>query len=99
MPFFVSALLGGLLNIAGTLAGQVLIGLGISVVTYTGLSLTLDALEVAVASSLTGLGSEMVGIIKYMGVGKAISVVFAAYTVRLTLSGLTNGTLKAWVKK
>ena len=36
MPVFIAAIGGVLINLVGTLAGRVLIALGISVVTYTG---------------------------------------------------------------
>ena len=45
MPVFVAAIGGMLLNIVGTLVGRVLIAAGISVITYTGLSMTLDGLK------------------------------------------------------
>lgn len=99
MPVFVAAFLGGLINIAGTIAGQVLIAVGISVVTYSGVSSTLDWLRDQAVASLTGLPSEMIGMIAYMGVGQCISIISSALVVRQTLSGLTGGTIKRWVSK
>ena len=59
MPLFVAALLGGLINIAATLAGRVLISLGFGVISYTGLSVTLTWLKDQAVSALTGLGAEV----------------------------------------
>ena len=42
MPVFVAAIGGMLINLVGTLAGRVLVALGISVITYTGMSASID---------------------------------------------------------
>lgn len=91
MPAFVMALLGGLVQIAGHLAGRVLISLGFAAVTYTGLSVTLDWLKTQAVSSLQGLPSEMVQLIAYMKVGESISIIVSALLVRMTLDGLKEG--------
>lgn len=41
MPAFLAALLGGLINIASTLTGRVLVALGLGVASYTGLAASL----------------------------------------------------------
>lgn len=99
MPAFIAALLGGLVNIAGTIAGQVLIGLGISVVTYSGVDTTINWLKSGAVAALGGLPAEVIGILGLMQVGVCISMVFSAMAVRLTLNGLTSGTFKRWVNK
>lgn len=98
MPAFIAALLGGLVNIAGTIAGRVLIALGISVVTYSGLATSLDYLKTSAVSALTGLPSELVAILALMKVGSCISIMMSAVTVRMTLNGLTGDTMRKWVK-
>jgi hypothetical protein len=99
MPYFIAALLGGLYRIAGTLAGQVLIGLGISVFTYTGVSTTIDWLKSSAVAALVSLPPEVVGILGLMKVGTCISMVFSAMAARMALDGLTSGTFKRWVHK
>jgi hypothetical protein len=99
MPLLLASLLGGLINIAGTLAGQVLIGLGISVLTYTGIDTTLTWVKGEALTSLNGLPVEVIGMLSAMGVGEFINILTSAMTVRLTLDGLTAGTMKSWVKK
>lgn len=99
MPTFVAALLGGLINIAGTIVGRVLIALGISVVTYSGLDGTLSFLRDAAFSSLGGLPSNILGLLGVLKVGTCINIVTSAYVVRMTLAGLTGGTAKKWVTK
>lgn len=93
-----SFLLGGLLNLAGSLAGKVLIGLGISVITYTGISSSIDWLKTGVVSSLSGLPSSVIGMLSLMHVGSCVSMIFSAVVVKYTLAGLASGTMRKWVK-
>jgi len=92
------ALLGGLINIAGSLVGKVFLGLGLSVVTYTGLSSSIDFLKNGFVSSVSGLPVEVVGMLSLMKVGSCVSMVLSAITVKLMLDGLQSDTLKKWVK-
>ena len=94
-----AALLGGLVNIAGTLAGQALIALGIGVATYTGLDASIQWLKTGFISAVGGLPAEIVGMLALMKVGSCVSMVISAILIKLTLSGLTSGTMKAFVKR
>jgi len=98
MPAIVAFLLGGLINIAGTLIGQFLIGLGVSVVTYTGVSASISFLQSGAISYFGGLPANILGMLALLKVGECISMVVSAITVRLTLSGLTNGSIKKFKK-
>lgn len=93
------ALLGGLIQIAGSLAGQVLIALGIGVVTYTGLDASIEFLKSGFVTAAMGLPPQVVGMLSLMKVGSCVSMVISAITIKMTLAGLTSGTMKAWVKK
>lgn len=99
MPVFLASLLGGLIQIAGTLAGRVLIALGISVATYSGMSSTLTWLKTQAVSSIAGLPPEVVGMLSTMKVGQCLSIVFSAIVARQVQQGLTGDTLKKWVLK
>ena len=99
MPFFLSALLGGLINIAGTIVGRVLVALGVSAVTYTGLSTTLDWLKAQAFPRLDTLPSNIIGLLGVLQVGTCISILASAYLVRMTLAGLTSGSFKKLVTK
>lgn len=92
-------LLGGLINVAGTIAGRVLIGLGISVITFSGLSVTLTWVKNQAISALQGLPAEMVQLLAYAGVGEFVSIVASGLAARLLLNGLTDGSIKKWVMK
>ena len=99
MPVFVAAIGGMLINLVGTLAGRILIALGISVVTYTGINATLDGLKSQAISSFTALPPEVISMLSMMRVGQCISIVSSAVAARLLLNGLTCDTFKRWVNK
>lgn len=99
MPAFIAALMGALINIAGTLVGRVLISLGLSVVTFTGLSTTLDWAKSNVATSFSSLPPEVIGMLSMLGVGEFLSIVLSAVSARMVLQGLTGDSVKKWVLK
>lgn len=97
MPAFVAALMGALINIVGTLVGRVLVALGMSVVTFTGVSATLDWAKGNAISAFSSLPVEVVGMLSAMGVGEFLSIIISAIAARLLLQGLTDGAVKKWV--
>lgn len=99
MPAILMSLLGGLISIAGSLVPRVLIALGISVATYTGLSPTLGFVKAQMLEALSGLPAEMVGLLSFLGVGQFINIVTSALLARMALNGLQGDTMKRWVKK
>lgn len=98
MPAFVAAIGGMLLNIAGSIAGQVLISLGIAMVTYVGVDTALDRLKADALSAIGSLPPQLIALLSYMQVGVAISIITSAVAVRLGLSGM-NGAVKRFRKK
>lgn len=99
MPAFLAMLIGALITAAGTIAGKVLIGLGISVVTITGVQAGLSWAMSNVVSSFAGLPAEMSQLIAALGVGEFISIIASAITARMFLNGLTGDSIKKWVLK
>lgn len=97
MPSFIAMLLGGLVNIAGSITGRVLIALGLGVATYTGLSTSLAWLKSQAISSLTGAPAQLVQLIAFLGVGESISIITSAILVRMTINGLQSDTLRKFV--
>jgi len=91
MPSLAMALLGGLVNIAGTLAGRVLLALGFGAVTYTGISTTIGWIKTQALNAVSGLPGEMLSLMAYMKVGESISIISSAYGVLLVLRGLSEG--------
>lgn len=99
MPVFIAAIGGMLINLVGTLAGRVLIALGISVVTYTGVSSSLDWMKAGALTALGGLPAELIGLIGFMKVGVCISIITSAIAARAIISGISGDSFKKWVMK
>lgn len=99
MPVFLTSLLGGLIGISGSIAGRVLLALGISVLTYTGTNAALDFLKTQAVSAFSGLPSQVIGMLAVMKVGQCISIIFSAIVARQVQQGLSGDTVKKWVLK
>jgi len=99
MPVFVAAIGGMLINLVGTLAGRVLIALGIGVVTYTGLSTSLDWLKGQALAAFGGMPAEAVQLAAFLQVGTCISIVTSAIAARALINGISGDSFKRWVLK
>lgn len=99
MPLWVAALLGGLIQVAGTLVGKVLLSLGFGYVSYTGLDASLGWIKAQIAASMGGLPSQAVSVLGAAGVGSAVAIVMSAIAARMLLDGLTGGAFKRLVMK
>lgn len=97
MPIFLASLLGGLINIAGTLAGRVMIALGFQLVVFTGLELTLEWLKTSVIAEISGLPAQVASVLGVLQVDTAITILLSAISARLVLRGLANGSITRWV--
>ena len=99
MPLFLAALLGGLVQVAATMAGRVLIALGIGYVTYQGLDLALDNIHDMIFANLTGLPAQTLAVMARMNIGEFINIQISAISARLVLNGLTSGAVTRMVIK
>jgi hypothetical protein len=97
MPVFIAAIGGMLVNIVATLAGRVLVALGIAVITFTGVNASLNWMKSQALSSIGMLPPEVIGMLGTMKVGVSISIVTSAITARLILNGISGDTFKRWV--
>lgn len=96
---WVGALIGALIQVAGTLVGKVLISLGIGYAVYSGVDTSLTWAKAQVISSISGAGAQAVAAAGALKLGKVISILFSALVARLTLNGMTSGTIKKMVLK
>lgn len=99
MPALVPMIIGALIQICGALVGRVLVALGLSVITYTGMSVTLNWLKSQAVAAALGLPSDVIGMLSVMKVGSCISIIFSAMLARLVVTGLQGDTVKKWVLK
>lgn len=98
MPVFIAAIGGMLINIAGSAVAQVLIALGLAVVTYTGVDTVLSTLKAQTLQAFSGLPADLVALLSFLKVGVAISIITSAVAVRMGLQGMT-GAVKRFRKK
>lgn len=99
MPAFLWALGSLLLQLTGSIAGRVLIGLGIGVVTYTGVNASLTWLKSNAVGALSGLPAEAIVFMGVLKVGVCISIVTSAIVARAVINGVQSDTFKRWVLK
>ena len=99
MPVFLAALIGALASAAASLAGRVLIGVGIGVVAYTGLSSLITGVSSDIQTQFAGAPSLVLQVLGTLRLDTCIAILLSAYTARYTLAGLTSGTLVRWIKK
>lgn len=99
MPVFIAALLGGLVQAASSIAGRVLIALGIGFVAYEGVQAGLDYFKGLFASYIGGSGATVSGLLGVLKIDVAFSIILAGVTARAALNGLTSGTIKKMVVK
>lgn len=95
---FLPALIGALAAAMGTLAGRVLIALGIGFVTYKGIDVGVAALKQSVISGVQSQSADIVGLLGFLWVDKALTVVFSAFTVALSMKAI-GGSVKKMVAK
>lgn len=90
MPLLMRFLMGALLLIVEPVISRIIAALGIGFVSYLGVQGLLTYLENQIASSLAGTSSDIVQILGLMGLGKAMSIVLSALSVRATLAGMNS---------
>lgn len=97
MPAFIAALLGGLISIAGTIAGRVLVGLGFAIVSYSGVGAVVDQLVGQLNGALSGLPQLALQIIVVAKVPEALNLIISSLLARATLDGLQSDVIKRLV--
>lgn len=70
---------------------KLLVGLGVGFITYNLGSYSLDAMYSAVTNNFSGLPSDFLAMMKLARLDDFLSVIFGAYTAKLTLQGLAAG--------
>lgn len=98
MPAILAMLGGMLTSIAPHLVSQVLISLGIAVVTYSGLDFAMSFAKAQAVAGLVALPPTVLAVMSVLKVGVCINIVFSAMAMRATLNGFRNGVFKRWSK-
>jgi hypothetical protein len=98
MPLFIAALIGALATAMGSLAGRVLIALGFGFITYKGIDVGMASLKALVMAQVQGLPSEALGLVGFLWLDKALTMVFSAVTTSLAMRTV-GGSVKRMVAK
>ena len=102
MNMFIAALLGGLVQVAGSLVGRVLLSLGIGFVAFTGAAAAPSSVKTAPLAQLPSAPAVVPQIERFIGVfqvGTCFNILFSAWASRLVLAGISGGALKRMVLK
>lgn len=99
MPLLVAAILGGLLQIAASMVGRILLSLGMSFVVFSGINIGFDLLKNAAISNLQGMPADVVQLLAFLWVDKAISLILSTYSAALALKMAGGSTITRLVTK
>jgi len=99
MQIFIGALIGGLIQVLGTLVGKVLVSLGIGYAVYSGVDVSIAYARDMFINRISAQGANAVAVASALKVGVCVSIITSAITTRLTINGLTGGALKRFTLK
>jgi hypothetical protein len=98
LAVFIPALMGALATMMASLIGRAILALGIGFVTYTGTMVVLTSMESALMSSVGALPADLIGLLGYLWIDKAITVIFSSVAASVAIRGI-GGTVKRAVLK
>lgn len=78
-----------LLGIVGTLAGRVLLSLGIGWISYAGVAAALEGVRAKIEAAW-GASSAVMNIMFLAGMGEAVAILLAAFTIRAAFYGIAK---------
>ncbi|KEH07581.1 cobalt ABC transporter permease [Delftia tsuruhatensis] len=100
MPLIVSYLLGGLLQIAGSLVGRVLLALGFGFVEYVGISTLLDNVKQQATGLIGAVGaSSLAEWAGFFRVDVHLSIILSAIGVKVMLNALGGDKVRRLVQR
>lgn len=80
------------LSLVQPIISRILVALGMSLVTFTGMTLVMDQITQAVQSAWGGLPGAILGLAGLAGLGQGLSIVFGAIATRILIWQLTRST-------
>jgi len=94
------ASIGGILIIAGDyIIGRLLILFGVGMISYTGISTSLDWLVNRMLEALGNTPDNVLSLLSYMQIGTCINIIITAIMTKMAIKGMTGDTAKRWVLK
>lgn len=100
MPWIISVLLGGLLQIVGSVVGRVLLALGFGFVEYTGISALIDSAKQSAVSLVSGVGaSALAEWAGFFRIDQHVSIILSAIGVKVLLNALGGASVRRLVQR
>jgi hypothetical protein len=78
-----------LLSMAGTLAGRVLLSLGIGWISYAGFAVIASQIVTAVQTRVGGISADVLGVLALGGFTTALGIVCGAFVAKASLSAIS----------
>ncbi len=92
MPaLWLSSLAGMLISLVSSLIGRVLLALGIGAVSYIGISAVISQLSGIAFANLGAVGGPAGQLLGLLNLSPAMSMLFSAGVIKMTLQGLSAG--------
>jgi hypothetical protein len=98
MPLILS-LIGALVTAVGPIIAQIVLSLGIGFVAFSGLDIFIETFRSQALSVLGGQNSLFTQMMGVFNIGTAVNMIASAYTARLTIAGLTGGSITRMVTR
>jgi hypothetical protein len=97
MPYVVAFVVSVLFQILGSLLGRILVGLGLTFVSYEGFDVLLGQLR-SHLFDVSGLPSYAIGFAGLIHLGAATNILLSALTAKFLISGMTSSITKLQIK-
>lgn len=81
-----------LLALVQPIIARILVALGMSIVTFTGMAVLMEQVTQAVQTAWGGLPAAILGLAGLAGLGEGLSIVFGAIATRVLIWQLTKST-------
>lgn len=72
------------------IVSKVLLALGLSFVTYTGITIALDKLKDALQNAMSGIPSDAYALMTMAGLGNAIGIIFGAFAFNAAMAATSR---------
>lgn len=100
MPWIISVLLGGLLQLVGSFVGRVIVALGFGYVEYTGISMLVDSVKTQATGLISQVGaSSLAEWAGFFRIDVHLSIVLSAIGVKVLLNALGGDKVRKLVQK
>jgi hypothetical protein len=98
MPLIL-ALIGALVRAVGPLVAQVMLSLGFSFISYTGIDFAITEAKARALGALGANGALFLQMAGVFQIGTAVNMIASAYIARTVLMGISGGKLTKMVTK